>query len=122
MWLCHASKDHPMNVALPSRKPTLWLDELSLALQATTCRVARATASLDEGLRAAQQELIDVRERRGSLWWIGNGGSASMCSHFSQDSLNKLGIRSVPLSDTSLLTCMANDFGYENVYKRPLDT
>ena len=45
-----------------------------------------------------------------------------MCSHFSQDSLNKLGLRSVPLSDTSLLTCIANDFGYENTYRRPLDT
>lgn len=101
---------------------TDWIHQLSQAMLQTQCRKSGELIDLEQGFEAAAQELKDTGRRNGSIWWIGNGGSAAICSHLSQDVLNKLQIKSQPISDHSLLTCMANDFGYEEVYSRPLET
>ena len=56
----------------------------------------------------------------GIVYVIGNGGSAGIASHFCTDLLRTLKIASATLTDASALTCFANDFGFENVYKMPL--
>ncbi len=76
---------------------------------------------LEEGCHAAGTLIKKTIESGASVWWVGNGGSAAISSHLSQDMLNKLGARSFYLGDSSLMTCMANDFGYENVYAKPLE-
>ena len=44
----------------------------------------------------------------------GNGGSAAMASHVAVDFTKQTGIRTVTFNDVSLVTCFANDFGYEH--------
>jgi D-sedoheptulose 7-phosphate isomerase len=44
---------------------------------------------------------------------VGNGGSASMASHFSVDLTKNAGIRSVNFNEADLITCFANDYGFE---------
>ena len=51
---------------------------------------------------------------------IGNGGSASIASHIATDLLKNLKIPALALNDASLLTCLSNDLGYENVFSMPL--
>ena len=51
---------------------------------------------------------------------IGNGGSAAVANHFVLDLWNAAGIRAVSFADASLLTCMANDYGYPNVFRKPV--
>ncbi len=101
--------------------PVRWLTEFKKVLDSAACRVCSKPAPVEVGLEAVAAELRRIRERNAGVWWIGNGGSAALGSHLSQDLLNKLGIRSQALTDVSLLTCMANDFGYQNVYARPLE-
>ena len=45
---------------------------------------------------------------------VGNGGSAAMASHVSVDLTKMCNIRSVNFNEADLLTCFANDYGYEN--------
>lgn len=97
-----------------------WLATLHEVLLATRARVGTETVTLDAGLAGAAALFRRVREHRGTVWWVGNGGSCAVCSHLSQDALNKLGLRTQLLSDPALMTCMANDFGYAEVYARPL--
>ena len=66
--------------------------------------------------------LRDVRRRKASLYLVGNGGSAAVASHSVTDFLNVAQLRAMTLHDSSLLTCMANDFGYENAFARMLST
>lgn len=47
---------------------------------------------------------------------IGNGGSASIASHMAEDYTKNGGIRMMAFNDASMLTCFANDMGYENVF------
>ena len=64
--------------------------------------------------------LRDLRARDGSLYVAGNGGSAAVASHCATDLINAGRIRAMTLHESSLLTCMTNDFGYENAFARIL--
>ena len=52
---------------------------------------------------------------------IGNGGSAGICSHQVTDYLKNGKIRSQNFSDSSLLTCLSNDFSFEEVFSKPIE-
>lgn len=58
----------------------------------------------------------------GKLMFIGNGGSASIASHFGMDYWHAGGLRSMSFNDPSQLTCMGNDYGYEQVFAKPIET
>ena len=62
----------------------------------------------------------DLRRRNGSLYLVGNGGSAAVASHSVTDFLNVGRLRATTIHDSSLVTCMANDYGYENAFARIL--
>lgn len=74
-----------------------------------------------DALQMAHFLLEQVRKVGGMVYVIGNGGSAGIASHFCTDLLRTLEISASTFSDSNILTCFANDFGYENVYKKPLE-
>jgi D-sedoheptulose 7-phosphate isomerase len=51
---------------------------------------------------------------------IGNGGSSAICSHVATDLSKNAGIKSISFNDSSLITCLANDYGHENWMKEAL--
>jgi D-sedoheptulose 7-phosphate isomerase len=58
--------------------------------------------------------LINLKKKKKKILIFGNGGSAAIASHFSVD-LTKYGnIRCVNFNESDLITCFANDYGYEN--------
>ena len=67
--------------------------------------------------------LIEKVNRKGNkVIIVGNGGSAAVASHVVTDFVNKGGLRASTLHDSALLSCMANDYGYENAFARILRT
>lgn len=96
-------------------------------LQSTiaSMQITDASAKPLDTERAIQQfmdMLRDLRRRNGSLYLIGNGGSAAVASHSVTDFVNVAHLRATTLHDSSLITCMANDYGYENAFARILST
>jgi len=55
------------------------------------------------------------------LMFIGNGASASISSHMSTDFWKTCGVRAVAFNDSSLLTCLGNDFGYEYIFEKSIE-
>jgi len=53
------------------------------------------------------------------IWICGNGGSASTAEHFATD-LVKKGYPAIALTNTSVITMMANDYGYERIFSKQL--
>jgi D-sedoheptulose 7-phosphate isomerase len=51
------------------------------------------------------------------IFFIGNGGSNSICSHMYEDFAKIGGFQTFAFSDAALITCFANDYGYENAMK-----
>ena len=56
-------------------------------------------------------ELITTGTR--SIFFLGNGGSNSICSHMMEDFMKLAGYPTYSFSDAALITCYANDFGYD---------
>ncbi len=104
-----------------SMNPHTWLVKLNQTILAAQCKIDGQMVNMESGCLAAGSLIKKTIRNASSIWWIGNGGSAAICSHLSQDLLNKLGARSFYLGDPALMTCMANDYGYKNVYRTPLE-
>ena len=57
--------------------------------------------------------LTDTRMAGGRIILAGNGGSAAMASHVTVDLLKAAKIRAINFNEADLITCFANDYGYE---------
>jgi len=75
---------------------------------------------IDEGFQVWRKLTIDVKEKKQSIYLIGNGASASMASHFAADLAKNAHLHTEVFSDLSLITAISNDMGYEWVFAEPL--
>ncbi len=53
---------------------------------------------------------------------IGNGGSSAIAEHMAIDLTKNAGLKAMAFSGTPMLTTFANDFGYDKVYAKAIDT
>lgn len=72
------------------------------------------------GLKKASEIIVNASQAGKKVIFIGNGGSAAIASHKSLDYWYTGKIKSISFNDSSLLTCMANDLGYNHVFSKPL--
>lgn len=106
------------------------LEDMQLASRAQqfatllgSCEITGKSGSslgAEHGLTAALQILAQMRANNGSVYVIGNGGSAAVASHAVIDLINVAKLRAFTLHEPSVLTCIVNDYGYENAYSRLL--
>lgn len=80
--------------------------------------------TLQEIERAADL-LVRTFEARGRVYSRGNGGSMSDAMHFAEELTGRFrgdraGLPAQAISDVGHLSCVANDFGYEQVFARYL--
>lgn len=83
------------------------------------CEIAKRNGEvldIESGIAEVLDMLVQLREKGGCLYVIGNGGSASVASHAVIDFLNVAAIRAFTLHDASIITCMANDYGYDTAF------
>ena len=76
----------------------------------------------EKGIEKNLTMLKNLRDRAGNLFLIGNGGSAAVVSHILTDFINVAKINARTLHEPSLLSCMSNDYGYENSFSKPIAT
>ena len=76
---------------------------------------------LINGLEDSINLVISQTSKGNKIIFIGNGGSASIASHQAIDFFKNGGMRAICFNDSSLLTCLSNDFGYEYVFEKPIE-
>jgi D-sedoheptulose 7-phosphate isomerase len=76
----------------------------------------------EKGILENLEMLEKLRDRGGNLFLIGNGGSAGVVSHILTDFINVNKLNARTLHESTLLSCMSNDYGYENSFSEPLST
>lgn len=74
-----------------------------------------------EGVEAAMTLIRSQIDAAHKIMFIGNGGSAAISSHMSVDFWKNGGMRAVAFNDSSLLTCIGNDYGYQHVFEKPIE-
>ncbi len=80
-------------------------------------RLRDATELTDERrgwFRATREIWRETRAAGGRVVFIGNGGSAAIASHLAGDLSKAGGVPALCFNDASLITCLANDYGFEN--------
>jgi D-sedoheptulose 7-phosphate isomerase len=73
---------------------------------------------------AVNQMMADARAAHAAgnkLIFVGNGGSAAIASHMATDYSKNGGVRSLALNDSSMLTCLGNDLGYDQVFAKQIE-
>lgn len=58
--------------------------------------------------------LLKIKKNENKVIIAGNGGSAAMASHVAVDFTKQGGVRTVNFNEPDLITCFANDYGYEH--------
>jgi D-sedoheptulose 7-phosphate isomerase len=84
-------------------------------------------ASLHPASDAAAEAIISCLARGGKILAFGNGGSATQASHLVEELIGRFKETRRPLpaislvSDAGVVTCIANDFGYEALFERQVE-
>ena len=85
------------------------------------------SSSLSLEISQIAEVLIAAIKSGNKILWCGNGGSAADAQHLAAElvgryKLNRKAIASIALTtDTSILTAVANDFGYDFVFARQIE-
>jgi D-sedoheptulose 7-phosphate isomerase len=80
-----------------------------------------------EDIEKFVKETIERLRNGGTLYLFGNGGSAADAQHIAAELVgrfnkNREPIRAIALTtDTSILTAVGNDFGFEEIFKRQVE-
>lgn len=82
-----------------------YVGRLHRAIRVDDAIVALTSATRHIWLRSA--------ERGSRVIFIGNGGSAGIASHLAIDLSKNASLPAVCFSDASMMSCLANDFGFE---------
>src|ERR1700733_9602292 len=77
---------------------------------------------IEQSIEKVIEQLLNTKDKLNAVYVIGNGGSASVASHATTDFINVCKLRAFTLHDAPLMTCMTNEFGYEQAYSRILNT
>jgi len=93
---------------------------------AETTRTLQALATIRPAIDRAGGMILATLRRGGKLLVCGNGGSAAEAAHFATELVGRYAktrpaLPAVALSsDGSLVTCIGNDFGFEQIFARQI--
>ena len=75
----------------------------------------------NDDLRDASWLIEKTSNQKGKVILVGNGGSAAMASHVAVDLTKAANIRAINFNEADLITCFANDYGYEKWVEKAVD-
>ncbi|OGT32176.1 MAG: hypothetical protein A3E87_05145 [Gammaproteobacteria bacterium RIFCSPHIGHO2_12_FULL_35_23] len=74
----------------------------------------------DEAFKTLLNITTQLRAKKRLVYFIGNGASAAMASHYSADLAKNGKVHTQVLTDLALMTAVSNDINYESVFSEPL--
>jgi D-sedoheptulose 7-phosphate isomerase len=75
---------------------------------------------LEKGFLEWVEQTKQLKQSNNTIYFVGNGASASMASHMAADVSKNGRIRTQVFTDVSLITAIANDISYDEVFAIPL--
>lgn len=91
-------------------------------------QIVKALNDQQRVLDQIASEMVLAVRMGGKILWCGNGGSAADAQHLNGQLVvrfrhDRAGIPSIALStDTSILTAASNNYGYEHIFQRQVET
>ncbi len=76
---------------------------------------------LVKSLIQVKNALLSAKQKGGKIIVVGNGASAAIASHVSVDLTKNARIRCINFNEADLITCFANDYGYEHWVEKAIE-
>ena len=89
--------------------------------------VLDSVMQLDESIEKVANLFISCLDKGGTIFWCGNGGSASDSQHLAGELVGRFVDERKPLksialtADSAVMTCIVNDYGYEHIFSRQIE-
>jgi len=80
-----------------------------------------SSEEITNDLLALKEALLSASSRGNKTIIVGNGGSAAISSHFAVDLTKNAKIRCINFNESDLITCFANDYGYERWVEKAVE-
>lgn len=106
---------------------TQYSELVKAALDAHAATLQRTAAQLPQGIAQAAQMLVDTLRGGHKVLLCGNGGSAADAQHIAAELTGRFvkeraALPAIALTtDTSALTAIGNDYGYQRVFARQVE-
>ena len=65
--------------------------------------------------------IFKTKKNNSRILIFGNGGSAAIASHISVDLTKNIKVKAMNFNEADLITCFANDYGYEKWIEKTID-
>ena len=96
----------------------------------TTEVMRRTIESCTDSILRAADRIVETFRAKGKVMLCGNGGSAADCQHMAAEFVSRLdstferpGLPAIALTtDTSFLTAFTNDYSYEGIFERQIQS
>lgn len=76
----------------------------------------------NNSMKEATSLLTNSKGTGSTIFLIGNGGSAAIAEHIAIDLTKNAGLCAMAISGTPLLTTFSNDYGYDKVFQKAIDS
>ena len=82
---------------------------------------------IKKGIKLSSEIIVKSLKKEGTIFWCGNGGSAADSQHIAAEFVgrfkkNRKPLRSIALTtDSSVLTCVSNDYSFEEIFSRQIN-
>ena len=92
-----------------------------------TVKVLDSTNKLNHLIEESALLISSALKKNKKILWVGNGGSASDCLHYSAELMGRFLVDRAPqksislTSDISAITAIGNDYGFENIFSRQVE-
>jgi len=70
----------------------------------------------DEAIKLWVEKTLEVQKAQGTIFFAGNGASATMSEHMSADLYKNGNINTVSCSETAYLTAISNDISFDEIF------
>jgi D-sedoheptulose 7-phosphate isomerase len=103
------------------------MDVLEIKIKTLEFLLTQVKELHTEGFAVSAEIFSQALKKGNTIFWCGNGGSAAESSHLAVELIGRFKNNRRPLSsislnaDTSAITCIANDFGFEEIFARQLE-
>ena len=103
------------------------VNEISRQMKAHIEVVRSVEEQLAEAITASVEMLVDTLRNGKKILLMGNGGSAADAQHFAAEMVGRFLMERKALpaialtTDTSILTAVGNDYGFDEVFKRQVE-
>jgi D-sedoheptulose 7-phosphate isomerase len=98
-----------------------YFDTLDRVTRGAECTENGGQITLDRAFVSFRDAAHAAHNAGNKLMFIGNGGSAGITSHMAVDFSKNGSLRATAFNDGSMLTCLGNDLGYENVFAKQVE-